>query len=129
MSSRRTTRQRHGAHAEDEAVEWLAAAGWQIVARNVRVGRDEIDVVAVDPAPPRSIVAVEVRSLRTCRFGEPEERVDRRKVTRLYRAMAALRRSEGVGLDASLAWRVDLLIVDRRSGTSVIRHLRSIEPP
>jgi hypothetical protein len=56
--------------------------------------------------------------------------VDRAKVGRLYRALAALGDSletgEGLG---RLPRRVDLVIVDRRAGRSEIRHLRSLEPP
>jgi Holliday junction resolvase-like predicted endonuclease len=70
----KTARQRHGASAEDEAVAYLAGHGWRIVVRNLKIGRDEIDVLALDPGPPATLVVVEVRSLRTASFGEPEER-------------------------------------------------------
>ena len=126
----KTERQRRGTAAEDEAVAYVEGLGWRVLARNVKVGRDEIDVVAVDPGAPAFLVCVEVRSLRTTAFGAPEERVDRRKVGRLYRALAglgaALVSDEGFN---RLPRRVDLVIVDRRSGRTEIRHLRSLEPP
>jgi putative endonuclease len=116
-----TVRQRRGSHAEDSAVEWLTARGWQIVARNVKVGaHDEIDIVAVDPGPPRELVCVEVRSARSRAFGSPEERIDRRKVASLYRAMRSFQS------DIPLPRRVDVLIVDRRSISTEIRHLRAV---
>ena len=126
----KTARQRHGASAEDEAAGYLDGLGWRIVVRNLKVGRDEIDVLALDPGPPAALVVVEVRSLRTAAFGEPEERVDRAKVARLYRAVAGL----GSTLESDdglvrLTRRVDLVIVDRRTGSSVIRHMRALEPP
>ena len=100
------------------------------MARNVKVVRDEIDVLAIDPGPPKTLVNVEVRSLSTAAFGYPEERVDRLKVGRLYRALAglagALESDEGLN---KLPRRVDLVIVDRRSGRAEIRHLRAVEPP
>lgn len=126
----RTERQRRGAAAEDEAATYLAGLGWSVVARNVKVDRDEIDVLAVDPGPPRTLVSVEVRGLRTVAFGAPEERVDRHKVARLYRSLARL--ASAAELDdaaASLLRRVDLVIVDWRRGGRQIRHLRSLEPP
>ncbi|HSH20995.1 MAG TPA: YraN family protein [Candidatus Caenarcaniphilales bacterium] len=129
MTGRRTTRQRNGAAAEDEAVRFLIDQGWSILGRNVRAGRDEVDVVAVDPDTPETIVCVEIRSLKSAQFGVPEERVDRRKVTHLYRAMAALRASRDADDWPGFAWRVDLLIVDRRPGHSEVRHLRALEPP
>jgi putative endonuclease len=126
----KTQRQERGAAGEEVAAAYLAALGWRVVARNVKVGRDEIDIVAVDPAPPSALVVVEVRSLRTAVFGYPEERVDRLKVGRLYRALAglgsALESDTGLG---RLPRRVDLVVVDRRSGRTEIRHLRALEPP
>ena len=111
----------------------LRAAGWRILAANLRLGRDEIDLLAVDPGPPPTVVVVEVRSLRSSLFGAPEERVDRAKVGRLYRALAALRSPAAAGLavelPVGLAGRVDLVVVDGRSGRTEVRHLRAIEPP
>ena len=112
------------------AAAYLAKLGWRLVARNVKVGRDEIDILAVDPGPPKTLVVVEVRSLRTAAFGYPEERVDRLKVGRLYRALAglatALESDDGLN---RLPRRVDLVSVDRRSAREEIRHLRALEPP
>lgn len=126
----RTERQRRGSAAELDAANHLEQLGWLLIARNVRVGRDEIDVLAVDPGPPKNLVAVEVRSLRSSAFGAPEERVDRRKVGHMYRGLAAVCTSDAVATEhRRLARRVDLLIVDRRTGATQVRHLRSLEPP
>ena len=114
----------------NEAADVLGPARLARVVRNLKVGRDEIDILAVDPGPPPTLVVVEVRSLRTAAFGAPEERVDRRKVGHLYRALGSLgsflETEEGVG---RLPRRVDLVIVDRRSGRAEIRHLRRWNPP
>jgi putative endonuclease len=126
----RTRRQIRGASAEAEAVVHLEQAGWRIVVRNLKVGRDEIDILAIDPGPPRTLVVVEVRSLRTSAFGAPEERVDRVKVGRLYRALAGLSASLETDADVTrLPRRVDLIVVDRRSWPTQTRHLRALEPP
>jgi Holliday junction resolvase-like predicted endonuclease len=101
----------------------LHSLGWRFVDRNVKVGRDEIDILAVDPGPPVELVCVEVRSASSGAFGAPEERVDRAKVSHLYRAMRAL------PLGLAMHRRVDLVTVDLRSGVPVIRHLRALEPP
>ncbi len=66
-----------------------------MLARNLRVGRDEIDIVALEPGSPPTLVVVEVRSRSRPGFGSAVETVDRRKVARLYRALAALPR-EGI---------------------------------
>jgi putative endonuclease len=79
----RTGAQRRGDAAEDEVARRLQAAGWRILGRNVRMGRFELDLVAVDPGPPAALVVVEVRWRRTRDFGLPEETVDHRKRTRI----------------------------------------------
>ena len=132
-----TVRRRHGNLAEDVAARWLARAGWRILARQVLVGRDEIDIVAVDPGPPAVLVAVEVRSTSSGAFGGPEERVDHGKVRRVYRAAAALR-AHGALPDGThlprLSLRVDLILVELRPqlaadiGGPLVRHVRAIRP-
>ncbi len=131
-------RERSGRRGERLAGEHLDALGWTILGRRIRVGRDEVDLLAIDPGPPAAIVVVEVRTHATRRFGAPEESVDRRKVARLYRAAAVLRATgtfaDGRALPTGLPWRVDLLAVDDapaigpgRGGPS-IRHHRALEP-
>jgi len=77
----RTAAQRLGDDAEALVAERLADQGWTILARNVHVGRHELDLVAVDPGPPSPaqlvIVEVRLRSTRAC--GLAEETVDFRK--------------------------------------------------
>lgn len=86
----RTGAQRLGDAAEAAVAEQLAAGGWTILARNVRVGRYELDLVAIDPGPPRMLVIVEVRWRARRDFGLPEETVDHRKRTRLRNAAHGL---------------------------------------
>ena len=124
-----TYRQMRGTEGETVAVRYLVGLGWRVLARNVELGGVEVDILAVDPGPPSSIVVTEVRSVRSERFGGPEEKVDRAKVGRLYRALAELRRSAAITADvAATSVRVDLLAVDLREGREEIRHLRSLEP-
>ena len=64
----------------------LSRGGWTILGTNVRVGRGELDIVAVDPGPPAELVIVEVRWRGSRAFGLPEESVDWRKRRRLREA-------------------------------------------
>ena len=80
----RTDRQRAGDAAESAVADRLTAAGWSIVARQVHAGRAELDIVAVDPGPPRELVIVEVRWRRSRAFGIAEETIDHRKRARLH---------------------------------------------
>ena len=114
-SAARTQAQRAGDAAEDAVCAALASAGWRILGRRVRVGRLELDVVAVDPGPPAELVVVEVRWRRSRAFGLPEETADGRKLARLRRGAAGLaargRLADGSPLPA-LPLRLDLVAVE-----------------
>lgn len=75
-----------GAAGETHAAVHLARRGYRIVARNVRAGGVEIDLVA---ARPGLVVFVEVKTRRSDAYGSGEDAVDRRKRERLVRGAAA----------------------------------------
>jgi putative endonuclease len=86
----RTAAQRAGDAAESVVADRLEASGWTILARNVHVGRHEIDLIAIDPGPPRTLVVIEVRWRAERAFGLPEETVDHRKRVRVRTAAYGL---------------------------------------
>ena len=128
--STRTAAQRAGDAAELEVARSLAVAGWSILARNVHLGRHELDLVAVDPGPPPALVIVEGRWRRRRDFGLPEETFDHSKRGHLRAAIGRLL-EDGLpdGRPAPrLPVRVDLVVVEPGSGTGVpprIRHHRN----
>jgi putative endonuclease len=73
-----------GRRGEAAAARYLAATGYQIVARNWRCRRAEVDVIAWDGP---TLVFCEVKTRRSLRAGTPEDAVDLRKQSRL--ALAA----------------------------------------
>ncbi len=79
-----------GRAAENLAAEWLQGKGFQLVARNWRYGRYEIDIIAVRD---EVLHFVEVKARRDDRFGLPEDWVDRRKGRFITRAGAAFQSS------------------------------------
>jgi Holliday junction resolvase-like predicted endonuclease len=130
-----TARRRTGDEAEEAVARHLAAQGWAILARNVRVGRIELDIVAIEAGAVPTLVIVEVRSASVTRFGSPVESVDAAKVERLYRAASALARAaclpDGQPLPP-IGWRVDLVAVVRDGDGASWRtthHLRGLAPP
>jgi Holliday junction resolvase-like predicted endonuclease len=130
--ARSTPAQRIGDEAERLVALRLEARGWRVVARNLRLGRDEVDLLAIDPGPPRVLVLVEVRRRGRRDFGLAEETLDHRKRAALRRAVGAL-----AGADAlpdgtplpRLPLRVDLVALDRGpDGLPSVRHHRAIRP-
>lgn len=115
-----------GARGEREAAQWLAARGYRIIGRNIRMGMGELDIVAEAP-DGRTVVAVEVKS-RVHRAGAPrastsvapEASVTVRKRAKLLRLMNAL--------TAANRWhdrprRIDIVsVVFDESGRVEIRH-------
>ena len=75
-----------GAQGEARAAEFLEGEGYRIMARNVRAGGVEIDLIV-----RRGIwwAFVEVKTRRSQRYGRPEEAVDERKQARLVRGAGA----------------------------------------
>jgi putative endonuclease len=86
----RTAAQQAGDAAETLVADRLTEAGWTILARNVHVGRHEIDIVAVDPGPPPALVVIEVRWRTGRAYGLAEETVDHRKRVRIRAAAYGL---------------------------------------
>ena len=74
---------RTGAAGEQLACQWLLDHGFTVLHRNWRHGRDEIDIVAREG---RFLVVVEVKTLTSARWGDPEDAVDHRKQLKLMRA-------------------------------------------
>jgi putative endonuclease len=126
----RTTAQLAGDAAETLVLDRLVGAGWNILARNVHVGRHELDLVAVDPGPPAALVIVEVRWRRSRGFGLAEETVDHRKRTRVRQAAYGLL-DRGIlpdgGAIPRLPLRFDLVVIEPgdRGGEPRIRHHRA----
>jgi len=85
-------RRRLGAAGEDAAARHLEASGHRVVARNVRAGGVELDLVVTKG---RTIAFVEVKTRRSPRGGSPEEAVDARKRARLVRGATAFLRERG----------------------------------
>lgn len=113
-------RHERGARAETAAAELLARLGHRLLARNLRLGRLEVDLLSIDPCDD-SLVLTEVKARRDGGHA-PELRVDARKrrhletAARMLLARPALRRR---------AVRFDVVAVTLgpRGEPSALRHL------
>jgi len=127
-----TAAQRIGDAGEQLVALRLEAAGWLILARNLRLGRDEIDLLGVDPGPPRMLVLVEVRRRNRRDFGLAEETLDRRKRGALRRVAGGLLAADALPdgrVLPRLPLRIDLVALDvDAAGQPSLRHHRAIAP-
>jgi len=128
----RTPAQLSGDAAEGLVASRIEALGWTILARNLHVGRHELDIVAIDPGPRPALVAVEVRWRARREFGLPEETFDWRKRRRMREAAFGLldrgRLPDGQPLP-HLPLRFDLVLVEpplEAGGEARIRHHRNV---
>jgi len=128
----RTPGQRAGDEAERYVGALLERSGWRVIARNVRVGRGELDLVAIDPGPPRALVVVEIRWRGRRDFGLPEETFDWRKRRRMREAALGLldrdRLPDGEPLPR-LPLRFDLVLVEPPPAVGEpprVRHHRNV---
>ena len=126
----RTTAQQAGDAAETLVADHLCALGWTVLARNVRLGRKEVDIVAFDPGPPGAVVIVEVRWRVRRDFGLPEDTFDWRKRAHLRAAVGRMLETgvlpDGRALPAA-ALRVDLVVVEPPTASGAgprVRHHR-----
>ena len=73
-----------GKWGEDIAAEFLQHNGYNIIERDWKSGRRDIDIIATDRD---EVVFVEVKTRRNRLFGDPEEAVDYRKLQSLQLAI------------------------------------------
>ena len=74
-----------GKWGEDLATAYLEEKGYEIIERDWKSGRRDIDIIAKDETG--IIVFVEVKTRRNRTFGEPEEAIDYRKMQSLQLAI------------------------------------------
>ena len=112
-----------GRIGETIAAEYLNLIGYGIIERNLRIGRNEIDIVAIDG---ECLVFVEV-TRRSCRFGGPTEAVGRKKLLGIRRAAGRYLNRPGDRRKFT-EFRIDVVAVeiDRLRDRMTLDHLRGV---
>ena len=107
-----------GELGERIAAGFLAVKGYEILEKNVRYARREIDILARDG---NMLVAVEVKLRRGRRFGKAAEAVDSRKLGRVRVALEGVVASRRTKLSP----RIDVVAIDFSDDTNtmVVEHL------
>ena len=106
-----------GKQGEDAAVEFLQRNGHEILFRNYRLKKAEVDIISKDQ---KIIVFTEVKTRSSSTFGHPEEFVDRRK--RLLMKRAADEYIYQQQSDAEI--RFDIIAVSKENGELKIYHIK-----
>lgn len=104
-----------GAYGETLALKYLEQKGYALIARNYRIGRDEIDIVMWDGD---FTVFVEVKARSSTAYGLACEAVDKRKQSRMVRAALSYLQEQ-----PEETVRFDVAEVDLHTGT--VRHIEN----
>ncbi len=112
-------KQKLGKKGEALAEEYLKRKGFQILKRNYRYGRKEIDLIGKEG---NTIVFVEVKSGRCKSFGEPLLWVDPRKQKNLIEVANGFIQKENI---TGCGFRFDVLSISYRKGRQVIEHIKN----
>jgi putative endonuclease len=119
----RSSRATLGAAAEDAVADYLRARGLDVIARNVRVGRLEIDLIARDGPV---IVIVEVRTRGPSSYQRAFDSIDARKRARIRRAGESLWRTRFASNKSLERMRFDVASVTfTPDGEPVVEHVRA----
>ena len=83
----------YGNEGEQAACDYLAGKGWQVIGRNVRRGRGEIDIIA---RAKKTTAFIEVKRRSSTAFGQPAEAVNLEKQRRIAQAAAIYMQENGL---------------------------------
>lgn len=107
-----------GKQAELEASEFLKRNGYEILARNWRHLKAEIDIIAID-LKKNELVVIEVKARKFNSLISPEEAVNSAK----KKLLIAAANEFIVRHDISLEARFDIISLSEKEGKRKIRHI------
>jgi putative endonuclease len=110
-----------GRAGEDLAAEHLRSLGYEVIDRNWRCREGELDLIAIDDGV---LVACEVKTRRSVRFGSPIEAVTPTKLLRLRGLAQAYLAAHDVAVRGV---RIDVVGILALPGAQVrVTHLRGV---
>ena len=106
-----------GAQGEQYACRFLEGLGYELIERNWRFGKDELDIIA---RKDRELVIVEVKTRSSDHHGQPEEAVKKGKRNTMIRGANAYVQATG----CELALRFDIVsVILHPGGKPYIHHI------
>lgn len=116
------TRKEKGKAGEDMAEKYLMAEGLQVLERNWRTARGELDLVAMDED---TLAFVEVKYRESSRYGLPREAVDHNKRRSLIQMALSYLHAKG---RSGARCRFDVVEIVKQSGGFDINHVKDAFP-
>ena len=112
MPNQREIGNRH----EKTAADYLSEHGYQIIARNYRAGRCEIDIICTKD---NILVFVEVKSAATDEFGDAVFKVNRTKQKAIIAAAQGFVQNANVVYES---YRFDVIVITKKGNGLAIEH-------
>lgn len=107
-----------GIQGEQLAVDFLLKQGYDIVERNYRFDKAEVDIIA----KKESVLAIiEVKTRSTSDFGDPQDFVKPKQIQRLVKAVDEYVNEHGLELEV----RFDIIAIITNGKTFDIEHLEN----
>jgi putative endonuclease len=106
-----------GNKAERMAAEFLGRLGFEVIQRNYRVGKSEIDIIVRNK---ELVVFVEVKSRSNLKYGEPEGTISEAQMARIERAASFWQHENGY--EGQI--RFDIVAVSWKNNKPQIRHFQ-----
>lgn len=119
MTTKKNYKQRIGTQGEDLACDFLQKKGYAILERNFRFGKKEIDIIA---QKDNTIIFVEVKAGYSKNFGEPQERVTKRKQKQIIDvALSYIQKNDLKETD----FRFDVITIKKNKKETSLEHFES----
>lgn len=111
-----------GPLGEESALKFLEAKGYEMICRNFRYQRAEIDIIVRDGAK-KLLVFVEVKARRNKKYGEPEDSITQRKIDQVCKSAEGFLMKHSEYSDYTKRFDVIAIIIEGKSYT--IKHFEN----
>lgn len=107
-----------GLEGEERAVEYLKDKGYEIVCRNYRYGKGEIDIIAHDGD---ELVFIEVKTRSNEAFGHPVYALTQSKQKQIIRIAKSYLHERDI---TDKIVRFDVITIEHEGGREVLEHIK-----
>lgn len=105
-----------GINGEDLAVAFLQKKNYQILKRNYRFQKAEVDIIA---QKENKIVAIEVKTRSSSEFGDPQDFVKPKQIQSLVKAINHYVESQNLDVEV----RFDIIAILKKDSETRIEHI------